>query len=197
MSNDLLRHDAKAVKELLASATSQPRGLSDGTIDVILDAMSRLDAIRWQRARERIVKLLGWKQVAALDKERAKRIATRAATDEMDGGEVYPVVVPWEEPVTDLGAVLDELVEELGGTCPRHCLFLNTTALWSVLAHLLQRDDLGINISPRLAIQSRTSAAARRPFWKRSRVSAPKPEMLTSLYAAALFRTADEFRPRS
>lgn len=193
--NDLLQHDAKAVKELLASATSQPRGLSDGTIDVILDAMSRLDAIRWQRARERIVKLLGWKQVVALDKERAKRIATRAATDEMDGGEVYPVVAPWEEPVTDLGAVLDELVEELGRYMSASPLFLNTTALWSVLAHLLQRDDLGINISPRLAIQSPDKRCGKTTLLEAISCVVPKPDMLTSLTPAALFRTADEFRP--
>jgi putative DNA primase/helicase len=193
--NDLLQHDAKAVKELLASATSQPRGLSDGSIDVILDAMSRLDAIRWQRARERIAKLLGWKQVAALDKERAKRIATQAATDQMDGGEVYPVVVPWEEPVTDLGAVLDELVEELGRYMSASLLFLNTTALWSVLAHLLQRDDLGINISPRLAIQSPDKRCGKTTLLEAISCVVPKPDMLTSLTPAALFRTADEFRP--
>jgi hypothetical protein len=156
--------------------------------------MSRLDAIRWQRARERIVKLLGWKQVVALDKERAKRIATRAATDEMDGGEVYPVVVPWEEPVTDLGAVLDELVEELGRYMSASLLFLNTTALWSVLAHLLQRDDLGINISPRLAIQSPDKRCGKTTLLEAISCVVPKPDMLTSLTPAALFRTADEFR---
>ena len=169
--NDLLQHDAKAVKELLASATSQPRGLSDGTIDVILDAMSRLDAIRWQRARERIVKLLGWKQVAALDKERAKRIATRAATDEMDGGEVYPVVVPWEEPVTDLGAVLDELVEELGRYMSASLLLLSIIRRrcgrsWRTCCSV----TTSASTSRRVLLSSpRTSAAARRPFWKRYR----------------------------
>ena len=141
------------------------------------------------------MKLLGWKQVVALDKERAKRIATRAATDEMDGGEVYPVVVPWEEPVTDLGAVLDELVEELGRYMSASLLFLNTTALWSVLAHLLQRDDLGINISPRLAIQSPDKRCGKTTLLEAISCVVPKPDMLTSLTPAALFRTADEFRP--
>ena len=155
-----------------------------------------LDAIRWQRARERIVKLLGWKQVVALDKERAPSVSPRgAATDEMDGGEVYPVVVPWEEPVTDLGAVLDELVEELGRYMSASLLFLNTTALWSVLAHLLQRDDLGINISPRLAIQSPDKRCGKTTLLEAISCVVPKPDMLTSLTPAALFRTAGRVPP--
>ena len=195
--NDLHQHDPQAVGQLLFSATPQPRGLSNETIEVVLDAVSKLDAISWQRARERAAKLLGWKQVAALDKERIKRVKERAAAQQAAAGalDTYEPIVPWDEPVTDLGEVLDEYAAELARYVAMSVNDLHTVVLWSALAHIIPIEFLQVRISARLAIQSPDKRCGKTTLLEAISCTVPKPDMLTSLTPPSFFRVADTFHP--
>ena len=82
--NDLHQYDQALVKTLLDAATERPFGLPESTINLIIDETCNLKRTAWQRGRERIAKLIGWK-VSALDKERDARIAVRIARAEKEG----------------------------------------------------------------------------------------------------------------
>ena len=103
-------------------------------------------------------------RLGALDAEREARRKRRA--EEMAANaeeEIDPDDLPWPDPVTDIGEVLDAAVKEIARYLVADATTYDTAALWSCGAHLLPRADLDIDIAPRLAFQARRSAAARAP----------------------------------
>ena len=88
-------------------------GLSPDLVEVVLEAASLLPAVDYERAREAIRKMLGLKRVVTLDNDRKARIAARTEQAEEDGDACRPEDVPWPDPVTDLGALMDAAVTEI------------------------------------------------------------------------------------
>ena len=128
----------------------------------------------YDRARVTALKLLGLSKLDTLDKERK---ATRKRWAETPGSTEVPPVPdddqPWLEPVTDIGPVLDTALAELARyvVAPQHRLA--TTVLWSAYAHLLPREDLGIDVAPRLGIRSRSRTPASQRCSNASRIPPP------------------------
>ena len=71
------------------------------------------------------------------------------------GDDLRPEDVPWHDPVTDLGALMDAAVTEISRYIVAPIEVIHTTVLWCVFAHIIQHEQLGVDFAPRLAIQSR------------------------------------------
>ena len=68
---------------------------------------------------------------------------------------------------------------------------MHAVALWIAFAHLVQREDLGINISPRLAIQAPDTDCGKTVLLEAVACGVPRPDMLVSISASSLFRSVD------
>jgi hypothetical protein len=88
-----------------------------------------------------------------LEKALAELIKQRAAKREGAGADIYGPP-PWEHPITDVGAVLDDVVTILKKVIAAAGTHFDTMALWTAHTHILQRRELGIRHSPRLPFQS-------------------------------------------
>ena len=170
--NDVLKRGGPdALKKLLTEARCDLGKFDDAAF---LDEVCRLDDLAYDRARVTALKLLGLSKLDTLDKERK---ATRKRWAETPGSTEVPPVPdddqPWPEPVTDIGPVLDAALTELARyvVAPQHRLA--TAVLWSAYVHLLPREDLGIDVAPRLGIRSEVEAPASQPCSNVSRTSRP------------------------
>jgi hypothetical protein len=185
--NDLLQHEPALVKELLATAATKPV-LGEEAASAIVDEASRLDRNSYEKGRKRIADLLGWSRVKALDDACRSRIEERIMTS---GQQTRPPEEqPWDDPIVDIGAVLNETVAEMS----RHVVaphYHHTVALWSVWARLLHREELGVVISPRLAIQSPTKRCGKTTYLKIVTCLVPRPQPTGSLTPSSLFRAVD------
>jgi hypothetical protein len=185
--NDLHQYDHALVKTLLDAATERPFGLPENTINLIIDETCNLKRTPWQRGRERIAKLIGWK-VSALDKERDTRIAMRSARAEKEGAFQGADETPWPDPVTDIAAVLDAVVAEICRYIRADITLLRAAVLWSVFAHAVHRIDLKINISPRLSIQSARSDSGKSTLLELLACLTPRADIVGSTTTASIFR---------
>jgi Protein of unknown function (DUF3631)/Toprim domain len=185
--NDLHRYDPALVKTLLEAATAKPFGLPESTINLIIDEACNLKRIAWQRGRERIAKLIGW-NVSALDKERDARIALRIAQAEKENAFQGADETPWPDPVTDIAAVLDAVVAEIGRYIRADITLLRAAVLWSVFAHAIHRADLKINISPRLGIHSARSDSGKSTLLELLACLTPRADIVGSTTTASIFR---------
>ena len=76
-TNDLLRYDHGKVNELLVTAAPPLFDLSSDLVETALEAASLLPAIGYERAREAVRKMVGFKRVKVLDDDRKDRINAR------------------------------------------------------------------------------------------------------------------------
>jgi putative DNA primase/helicase len=102
---------------------------------------------------------------------------------------------PWEYPVTDLGAVLDEIVAELARYVAAPAQSIYAVTLWAAQAHFLSREDLGVQIAPRLAIQSPMRGCGKTTLLEAVMCLTPRARMSGSISTAAVFRAIDALRP--
>jgi putative DNA primase/helicase len=186
--NDLLQHDPALVKQLLATASTKPV-LSEEAASAIVDEASRLDRNSYEKGRKRIAGLLGWSRVKALDDACQSRIGERMMTT----GPLArpPEEEPWDDPILDIRAVLNETVAEMSRYVVAPLHYHHTVAFWSVWAHLLHREDLCVEISPRLAIQSPTKRCGKTTYLKIVTCLVPRPQPTGSLTPSSLFRAVD------
>ena len=191
--DDVYRYDPELVPVLLKGANLEHGRLGEATDDAILDAASRLDAIPLGRARPSIARLLGDKiNLGALDDELASRIKARIAAREADKEtKASAGLTPWEHPVTDLGAVLDDMVAVERKVLASPDTHLDAEALWAVLTHLLQRRELGVRHSPRLAFQSQFEDSGKTTALTLLLYVSARAMASSSLTGASLFRETD------
>jgi hypothetical protein len=83
--------------------------------------------------------------------------------------------------VTDLGGVLDEVVRIAKTHVAAPETHFDTAALWCVHAHLVHRENLGVNITPRLAPQSPEEDSGKTTLLKIFRALVPRPKGVGSL----------------
>ncbi len=191
--NDVLRRDGlDALKKLLTEARCELGKFDDAAF---LDEVYRLDELAYDHARKTALKLLGLGKLDTLDK---LRTATRRRWAETPGSTEVPPVSdddqPWPEPVTDIGPVLDTALKETTRyvVAPKHQLA--ATMLWSAYVHLLPREDLGIDIAPRLGIRSEEPNSGKSTLLECIYNAAPNPLLTGSISASSLFRVIDQRR---
>jgi hypothetical protein len=191
--NDLHQQAPSLVRELLATAAA-PRGkLSAEVVNAMLDEASKLDATDYERGRRQIADMLGFSRIKALDDARAGRIKERL--EAKGQGDPLADEEPWLDPVMDIGAVLDIIVAELGRYVVAPVGLLQTTALWAVQAHVLHREDLGVRIAPRLAIQSPMTVCGKTTLLEALACLTPRSSIVGSISPAAIFRKVHVLRP--
>ena len=113
-ANDVLRaHGVDGVRKLLATASPKPDELN---VEMLLDGLSRLDKPPYDHARKQAAKKLDVR-LGTLDDDRKNRRQRRAEAMADDVEEdTDPDDLPWPDPVTDIGEVLDAAVERPPGT---------------------------------------------------------------------------------
>ncbi len=192
--NDLLCHGGvELVQKLLATDPVGAEDLTGAAREVIFDAVSWMDRDSYALGKKAIAKRLGYTAVGPLDDERAARIEKRAAEtrqNEAPNRDEF-ILTPHEDPVTDLGAVLDALVGVFGKVLASPATHLDTEALWAAKTHLLLRKELGIRHSARLAFQSQFEDSGKTTAMTMLKFCAARAMATSSLTGASLFRETD------
>lgn len=184
-ANDLLRHyGIEQVRGLMATAQRIPP-FSEFERKAIIEAACEVDNTAYASGRDRIAALLEWRK-ADLDKARRDRIkelvnADRAKIEERD--------LPWDDPVPDVAPLLDEIVVELSRYVVASLPMLHSVALWIAFAHLIHRDELHIDISPRLAIQAPDKECGKSVLTEAIACATPRPNIVLVPSASSVFRS--------
>jgi len=189
--DDVWRHDPDLVSMLLKGANLEHGRLGEAVGDAIYEEASRLQPGALSHARKGIIALLRI-SLGALDDELGLRVRARVAARE---AAMKASGAPTEElhpdPVTDLGAVLDEGVRVAKTHVAAPDTHFDTTALWCVHAHLVHHEILGVNITPRLAPQSPEEDSGKSTLLKIIRALVPRPKGVGSLTGSSLFRAVE------
>jgi hypothetical protein len=190
-ANDLIRlFGVDRVQALMASAQRIPP-FSEIERKAIIDAACDIDNASYANGRDRIAALLEWRK-ADLDKARLARIKERANANSATLSERDQ---PWPDPVLDLAPLLDEIVIELSRYVVAPLPMLHTVALWIVFAHLVHREELRINISPRLAIQAPDIECGKSVLMEAISCGVPRPDLVGSTTASSVFRSIQSDKP--
>jgi hypothetical protein len=186
--DDVWRYDPELVPVLLNGANLEPGRLGDAVDGAILDLVSRLDAIELGRARKSIAGLL-MTGLGGLDDKIDEIIRTRVVTPEGSADEAK--LLPWPDPVTDIGSVLNTAAGVLQKILAAPSAHLDAETLWAAHTHLLLRRELGIRHSPRLAIQSKLEDSGKTTAMTALLYIAARATATSSLTGASLFRETD------
>jgi hypothetical protein len=189
--NDLHRFNSALVNGLLNSTALPPQRLVESTLDAILDEVSRVSATAYDKARKKLQAFLRLGRLKGLDDERERRRRARAQRMERGESEELEEEEPWPDPITDIGALLDEIVIILRRYIVMEERHFHSVALWIVLSHLLQRVDLGVNVAPRLAIQSPAPDCGKTTLLMLVACGVPRARMAGDISPASLFRLVD------
>ena len=185
--DDVYRFDPELVTILLKSANLVHGRLGEDVNKAIYDEASKLPPGQLSRARDGIAKLLEVSK-GALDDEIAACIDTRRAKLEGEEKNAAAADATWPDPVPDLGSVLDDAIRIAKRCVAAPDTHFDTMALWSVHAHLLHREELGVDVTPRLAFQSPEEDSGKSTFLKIVRLLVPRPKGVGSLTGSSLFR---------
>ena len=115
--DDVWRYDPELASILLNGANLEHGRLGDAVDAAILDTASHFDAIELGRARKGIAGLLGI-PLGSLDDKLDEIVRERIEKGEA-GPKAEEGPQPWSTPITDIGAVLDDVVEVLKKSSPR------------------------------------------------------------------------------
>ena len=194
--NDLWQHDQAMAAKLLEDAADPTAKLHENTVSAVVDEASRMDLSAYERCRAKIAKLLlsGWR-LTALDAACKARIAERREAEAQGQMECEDDVEPWPDPITDIGTVLNEIVAELSRYVAAPPAVYHTVALWCAFSHLVHHELLGVNIAPRLAIQSATTICGKSTLLECIAGLVPRERMSGSISPAAIFRSITAVKP--
>ncbi len=148
--DDVYRYDPELVSVLLKGANLEHGRLGEAVDNAILDLASRLDAVALGRARKGIASCFGI-SLGALDDELERRVRARVEKREEPKAD-RRTSSRGTDPVTDIGAVLDEAVRIMKKYVAAPDTHFDTAALWCLHAHLIHREELGIDVTPRLGV---------------------------------------------
>ena len=191
--NDLHQHDPGLVHKLLNAPAAGPEDLDADARNAVLDEASHQSADNYERARKATSAMLGHSRVKTLDDARKARIAERIEAAKVAEDEEEEVV--WPDPVTDIAAVLDDAAREVRRYVKADDAAIDAVVLWCASAHILQRSDLGIVISPRLYIQSPVPGCGKTTLLEIVMGLTPRSQMLASTSVSGLFRETHARKP--
>ena len=185
--DDVYRFDPELVPILLNGANLVHGRLGEDVNKAIYDEASKLPPGQLSHARDGIAKLLGVSK-GALDDEITACVNARRVKLEGEEKDAATTDAIWPDPVPDLRSVLDEVVRISKRYVAAPDTHFDTLALWSVHAHLLHREELGVDVTPRLAFQSPEEDSGKSTFLKIVRLLVPRPKGVGSLTGSSLFR---------
>ena len=183
----LMIYAALAVQNLKDAAGLKDRLDADEKY-ALFDEVSWAKTDAYENSRKAIAKALGWR-ASTLDEERNNR--RQAGAKNADPVTNSVMIEPWPDPVTDIGAVLDDAVEQLKRfLVVPDPTYYDTIALWGAHSHLL-REELGVGFTPKLAFQSPIKRCGKSTALKSAFLIAHKARMAASISSSSLFRAVD------
>jgi putative DNA primase/helicase len=193
--NDLLKIDPALARRQLEEAAELKGMLNDSEMEALKEEISRASIDAYENCRKFIAKTLGWR-THALDDDRRKRQQARAAQGD------DPVIKniksiktePWPDPVTDLGALLNDSVAQTKRFLIAPNTHHDTMALWSGHTHLLSREELAVDYTGRLAFQSPREKCGKSTGLKCVLLMSSNAIPAASLTPSAVFRAVDAFK---
>jgi putative DNA primase/helicase len=190
--NDLWRIDVELARLQLAEAASPQVMLHPSEKEALLDLLSRAETDAYENGRVAAAAALGWR-ASVLDKDRDARRRARAKQGD-DPVTQNIEATPWPDPVTDLGAVLDEAVREVKRfLVVPNSAYLDTIALWAAHTHLVPRKELGVEYTPRFGFQSPIHECGKSTGLKCVHFMSHNPRAAASITSSAMFRAVDAF----
>ena len=183
------RRSPPHVRILLDQAALDHGPLGEAVNVAILDEYSRLDALAQGHAKRGVATLLRI-NLGDLEKALAELIKRRAEKREEARADIYGPP-PWEHPITDVGAVLDDIVTVLKKVIAAPETHFDTMALWTAHTHILQRRELGLRHSPRLPFQSQFEDSGKTTALTATLCASARPMPTSSLTGASMFRELD------
>ena len=174
---------------LLDQAALDHGPLGEAVNAAILDEYSRLDALAQGHAKRGVATLLRI-NLGDLEKALAELIKRRAEKREETRADIYGPP-PWEHPITDVGAVLDDIVTVHKKVIAAPETHFDTMALWTAHTHILQRRELGLRHSPRLPFQSQFEDSGKTTALTATLCASARPMPTSSLTGASMFRELD------
>jgi putative DNA primase/helicase len=190
--NDLFQIDVGLARRMLKELGEPKDCLDPAEKEALLDEVSRVSTDVYENHRKVVAEALGWR-AGALDDECGKRRQARRK-----GGD-DPVVrniktEPWPDPVLDLGAVLNESVKQTKRFVVAPDSHHDAKALWSAHTHLVYREELEVEYTPRLGIQSPKERCGKSTALKCVHLMSHNSRAAASLTASSVFRAIDAFK---
>jgi Protein of unknown function (DUF3631)/Toprim domain len=192
--NDLhCRVGPTLVQALMAAPPVGKDDLTEAAREAIYEEASKMDSDAYDQARKAIIKLLDLSLSATLDNERKKRIDQRRDRECPDGDPARDTfrLLPWEDPVTDIGAVLDDMAAVLKKILASPDTHIDAQVLWGAHTHVRLRKELGVRHSARLAFQSQFEDSGKTTAMTTLKFCAARAMATSSLTGASLFRETD------
>lgn len=175
-------------------AEASPASGTAADDDAELERLARMSPLEYERARKEAGKRLGISRLSTLDlmvKGKRAELGLDAQDDTKAGRPIaFPEHEPWPEPV-DGAALLDELVETIGGHVVMLDHFSHAGALWSLHTHLIDK----LSITPRLAIYSPTKRCGKTTLLDVLGHLVRRPKMAADISPSAIFRVVEAHRP--
>jgi Protein of unknown function (DUF3631) len=187
--DDVYRYDPVYVGVLLQGANLEHGRLGEAVDNAIYEEASRLLPGELSHAKNALTAMLRISK-GALDAELARRIKKRKEADPDEDSKAF-VLHPWKDPVTDIGAVLDTNVAVLKKVLAAPATHLDAHVLWALASHLLQRRELGIRHTARLAFQSEFDDSGKTTAMEALLYTAARAKATSSLSGASMYRETD------
>jgi hypothetical protein len=183
--NDLLRIDVELARLQLEQAASPQAMLHPGEKEALLDEVSRASTDVYENGRRAIADALNWR-TGVLDDDRKWRRQDRAKQGDPVTQDIE--IKPWPDPITDIGAILDEAVREVKRflVVPTSAYF-DAIALWAAHTHLVHRKELGVEYTPRCGFQSPVHECGKSTGLKCVHLMSHNPRAAASISASAMF----------
>jgi hypothetical protein len=184
--------DSKTASENDPKPASDSPGAIEDSAE--LERLARMSPLDYERARKEAGKKLGISRLSTLDlmvKGKRAELGLDTENDTKAGRPIaFPELEPWPEPV-DGAALLDELVEAIGGHVVMLDHFSHTGALWVLHTHLIDK----LSITPRLAIYSPTKRCGKTTLLDVLGRLVRRPKMAADISPSAIFRVVEAHRP--
>jgi putative DNA primase/helicase len=194
-ANDILRElGPDALRRLIIEA--KPAQLSrEGDIK----RLARMSSLDVTKAERKAVAQRWDTTVPELNKaitaERNRAATENAPADDQGEDQNHWEETAWADPVSDIGAVLDEALAEIRRYVVTEEYNLATMCVWPLFTHIVHRDDLLVPISPRLAIQAEEKNCGKTTALNSVACMVLRPKPVLSTTAAAFFRIISKYRP--
>jgi hypothetical protein len=175
----------EALRRLIADAS--PAELS---LDGDIQRIARLDAVEYECERLAVAKKhhvrLGFVDdtTGMYRRQATAQTTTQAAPDTEDE--------PWDGDPVVLADVLDAALKEIGRYVVAPKTNLATAVLWSAHTHIVHNDNVGLYISPRLAIQAKAPSSGKSTTLRVVSVMSFRGVRRSSVSASSVMRTMQE-----
>ena len=179
-----------AVQALIAGAKAAALS-NDGQLRRLASLLQSGARLQYEQERVAVAKLLGIRRVTQID---PMVRALLPPLDEEDAVDEF-AELPWETPVTDLAAVLDDALATMRRFVAAGEVYLAAAVVWGAHTHLVHSETVLLTVSPRLLISAVAENSGKTTLLQSVQHISARSLPVVSITAAALFRAVDKWHP--